>query len=96
MSDLMASSTSASSSSSTTSDGNFAAPTTLNSLYHYIQVKLSRKNYPIWHTQIVPYLERNELYEFVNEESICPPKFINSVATESTPSILVKNSKYST
>jgi hypothetical protein len=92
----MAFSTSASSSSSTTSDGNSAAPTTLHSLHHYIQVKLSRENYPIWHTQIVPYLEGNELYEFVNGESICPPKFINSVATESTPSVLVKNPEYST
>jgi hypothetical protein len=68
----------------------------LHSLHHYIQVKLSRENYPIWHTQIVSYLEGNELYEFVNGESICPPKFINSITTISTPSVLVKNPEYST
>jgi hypothetical protein len=62
--------------------------TTLHSLHHCIQVKLSRENYLSWRTQIIPYLEGNELYGFVTGEMPCPSKFISTIATTTIPSVL--------
>jgi hypothetical protein len=87
-----------SSSNTSTISHNFTPstiPTTLHSLHHYIQVKLSRENYPSWRTQIVPYLEGNELYGFVTGEMPCPSKFISTIAIATIPSVLTPNPDYS-
>jgi hypothetical protein len=57
-------------------------------------VKLTRDNHMIWRTQIVPYLEGNDLYDYVTGDVPCPPKFINSVATNSSPSVSIPNPAY--
>jgi hypothetical protein len=58
-------------------------------------VTLSRENYPSWRTQIVPYLEGNELYGFVTGEMPCPSKFISTIAIATIPSVLTPNPNYS-
>jgi hypothetical protein len=57
-------------------------------------VKLACDNHMIWRTQIVPYLERNDLYDYVTSDVPCPPKFINSVAATSSPSVSIPNPAY--
>jgi hypothetical protein len=73
-------------------------PAPLPSLNHHIHVKLARDNYLIWRTQLVPYLEGQQLYGYVTGENPCPPEFISSTiaVTDTVPStsILVPNPEY--
>jgi hypothetical protein len=64
------------------------------SFHPFNLVKLTRDNHMIWHTQIVPYLEGNDLYDYVTGDVPCPPKFINYEAITSSLYVSIPNLAY--
>ncbi|XP_019184415.1 PREDICTED: uncharacterized protein LOC109179374 [Ipomoea nil] len=79
------------SSERTMSDGtpsSSPAQNPLNTAHHFVSMKLTYRNFLFWRTQLVPFLNGQELMGYVTGEFLCPPAMINaSPATgESTTS----------
>ena len=58
--------------------------TPINSL---VTVKLTKDNYLLWKTQIVPYLRGQRLFGFVDGTISCPSRTIPDPATTTTQTI---------
>jgi hypothetical protein len=71
------------------------APPSLPNLSNISLHKLTRDNYPIWCTIIIPFLESQNLYSYVSGDLTPPPKFIASPSSTSTPAATVVNPAYS-
>lgn len=61
-----------------------SVPQPLQNLDQISILKLTRDNYPIRFTIIVPLLERQNLYGFVNGDISPPPSFVASPSSTST------------
>jgi len=64
----------------------------LLSCNHQITLKLTRDNYLLWRTLMVPYLEGQELLGYVTGTIPCPPQFLSS--SSSTNSAATQNPAY--
>ena len=56
--------------------------------------KLTRDNYPLWCTVIVPFLERHNFYGYVTGDSPCPPEFVPPFSSMSLSAVKIKNPEY--
>lgn len=66
---------------------NPSAPLAFTTLIHMIIVKLSSSNYLIWHSQILPLIESQDLVGHVDGSIVPPPKF-------DSPKYQTPNDKY--
>lgn len=66
---------------------NPSAPLPFTTLIHMIIVKLSSANYLIWHSQILPLIESQDLVGHIDGSIVPPPKF-------DSPSSQTPNDKY--
>uniref|UniRef100_A0A6M2EUZ5 Retrotransposon Copia-like N-terminal domain-containing protein n=1 Tax=Populus davidiana TaxID=266767 RepID=A0A6M2EUZ5_9ROSI len=54
---------------------NPSTPLSFTTLIHMITVKLSSANYLIWHSQILPFIESQDLVGHINGSIVPHPKF---------------------
>ena len=62
--------------STSTTNTTIASLTTLTTIHHLITIKLTRDNYLLWKAQIVPYLEGQHLYGFLDGTTAPPSQTI--------------------
>lgn len=66
-------------------------PQNLTNLYIY---RLTRVNYPLWSTIIVPYLEGHNFFGYVTGKLPCPPSRIASASRTSTAALVMSLENY--
>jgi hypothetical protein len=66
-------------------------PQPLQNLSQISLYKLTRDNYPLWCTIIVPFLEGQNLYGYVNGDISSPPRLVASSSSTSTSAALDAN-----
>jgi hypothetical protein len=79
--------------SSSTISSTPTTPTSLPHIQHLITIKLNRDNYLLWKAQIVPYLQGQHLYGFIDETKPAPP---SSVAAHTSDTAAVPNPEFYT
>jgi hypothetical protein len=57
-------------------------------------LKLTRENHPLWSTLIIPYLEGQSLFGYVNGDTPCPPQFLESFDPSTGTSTQTLNPSY--
>uniref|UniRef100_A0A2N9IH96 Reverse transcriptase Ty1/copia-type domain-containing protein n=1 Tax=Fagus sylvatica TaxID=28930 RepID=A0A2N9IH96_FAGSY len=70
--------------SSSTISSTPTAPTSLPHIQHLITIKLNRDNYLLWKAQIVPYLQGQHLYGFIDGTKPAPSSSVTAPTSDTT------------
>ncbi|XP_019192513.1 PREDICTED: uncharacterized protein LOC109186811 [Ipomoea nil] len=49
----------------------------LSSAHHFVSIKLTSRNYLFWRTQLLSFLQGQELLGYVDDEIVCPPPTVD-------------------
>uniref|UniRef100_A0A2N9HT68 Retrotransposon Copia-like N-terminal domain-containing protein n=1 Tax=Fagus sylvatica TaxID=28930 RepID=A0A2N9HT68_FAGSY len=80
----MSSTSSSSTTESSSTISTTSAPTSLPHIQHLITIKLNRDNFLLWKAQIVPYLQGQHLYGFIDGTKPAPPPSLAIPASGTT------------